>query len=106
MIKPVDDTVIKGGDGFVEVNPQTAQKLGLADGRPATLTTPLGEARVRVHHQEGIRPGVVAMPRGLGHTAYDGFLAAKGVNVNQLIGPVDDPASGLDAAWGIKARLA
>lgn len=106
MIKTVDDTVIKGGDGFVEVNPQTAQKLGLADGRPATLTTPLGEARVRVHHQEGIRPGVVAMPRGLGHTAYDGFLAAKGVNVNQLIGPVDDPASGLDAAWGIKARLA
>jgi hypothetical protein len=51
-------------------------------------------------------PGVVAMPRGLGHTAYDEFLAGKGVNVNQLVGSVDDPASGLDAAWGIRAKLA
>jgi hypothetical protein len=48
----------------------------------------------------------LAMARGLGHTAYDGFLAGKGVNVNQLIGPMEDPASGLDAAWGIRARLA
>ncbi len=106
MIKTVSDTVIRGQDGFVDVNPETAKKLGLADGQHATLTTALGAAKVRVHHEEGIRPGVVAMPRGLGHTAYDGFLAGKGVNVNQLIGPVDDPASGLDAAWGIQAKLA
>jgi len=46
------------------------------------------------------------MPRGLGHTAYDDYLAGKGVNVNTLIGPVEDPASGLDAAWGIQAKLA
>jgi hypothetical protein len=51
-------------------------------------------------------PGVVAMPRGLGHTAYDQFLANKGINVNRLIGPVEDPASGFDAAWGIRAELA
>jgi len=48
----------------------------------------------------------VALPRGLGHTAYDKFLARKGVNVNQLIGSVDDSASGLDAVWGIRAKLA
>ncbi len=50
--------------------------------------------------------GMIAMPRGLGHTACDTYLAGKGVNVNQLIGPVEDPASGLDAAWGIGAKLA
>ena len=106
MIKSVADTVIKGKDGFVEVNPQTASAAGLAEGALATLTTPRGEARVRVHLFEGIKPGVIAMARGLGHTAYDGFLAGKGVNVNELIGPVEDPSSGHDVAWGIRAKLA
>ncbi len=106
MVKTVSDTVLKGQDGYVEINPDTAKKLGLADGQLATLTTPIGEAKVGIHYDEGIMPGVVAMPRGLGHTAYDRFLAGKGVNVNQLIGPVEDPASGLDAAYGIGAKLA
>jgi menaquinone reductase, molybdopterin-binding-like subunit len=105
MIKTVADTVIKGEDGFVEVNPQTAGAVGLYEGELATLTTPRGQARVRVHLFEGIKPGVVAMARGLGHTAYDGYLANKGVNINTLIGPVEDPSSGHDAAWGIRATL-
>ncbi len=106
MIKAVGDTVIKGKDGFVEVNPQTASAVGLSEGARATVTTPRGEAQVRVHLFEGIKPGVIAMARGLGHTAYDGYLAGKGVNVNALIGPVEDPASGHNAAWGIRAKLA
>ncbi len=106
MLKTVSDKVLKGKDGFVEINPETAKKLGLTDGQMAILATPKGRAKVRVSLFEGIRPGVVAMPRGLGHGADDPFLAGKGVNVNQLIGPVEDPASGLDAAWGIGAKLA
>lgn len=106
MIKTVADTVIKGKDGFVEINPQTASQLGLGEGDLATLSTPRGEARVRIHLFEGIKPGVIAMATGLGHTAYDGFLAGKGININELIGPVEDPSSGHDAAWGIRAKLA
>jgi len=105
MVKTVSDTTIKGKDGFVEINPQTAAANGLTEGTLATLATPVGEASVRVHLFEGIKPGVIAMARGLGHTAYDGYLADKGVNVNELIGPVEDPSSGLDAAWGIRAKL-
>ena len=50
-------------------------------------------------------PGLAGMPRGLGHTAYDEYLAGKGENVNELIGHVEDPVSGLDAAWGIRASF-
>ena len=106
MIKTVADTVIKGKDGFVEINPQTADQLGLGEGDRATLSTPCGEASVRIHRFEGIKPGIIAMATGLGHTAYDGYLADKGVNINELIGPVEDPSSGQDAAWGIRAKLA
>ncbi len=105
MVKTVADTIIKGKDGFVEINPQTAEANGLKEGTIATLTTPRGGARVRIHLVHGIQPGVIAMVRGLGHTAYDGYLADKGVNINDLIGPVEDPSSGLDAAWGIRAKL-
>jgi anaerobic selenocysteine-containing dehydrogenase len=106
MMKTVSDRVLKGQDGFVEVNPQTAKTIGMPNGAIAMLKTPIGRAEVRVHHNDGIMPGLVAMPRGLGHTAYDHYLADKGINVNRLIGPVEDPASGLDAAWGIRAKLA
>jgi anaerobic selenocysteine-containing dehydrogenase len=106
MIKTVSDKVLKGQDGCVEINPETAKKLGFSNGVTAMLKTPIGRAPVRIHYEHGIMPGIVAMPRGLGHTAYDQFLANKGININQLIGPVEDPASGLDAAWGIRAKLA
>ena len=106
MVKTLSDTTLKGQAGFVELNPETAARLNLKEGASAAITTPAGSADVRVHLDEGIRPGIVAMARGLGHTAYDGFLAGKGVNVNQLIAPVEDPASGLDAAWGSWAKLA
>jgi menaquinone reductase, molybdopterin-binding-like subunit len=106
MIKTVSDTILKAMDGFVEINPQTAATLGITEGQPALLTTPKGEARVRVHLYEGVAPRLIAMPRGLGHANPDRFLAGKGTNVNQLIGPMEDPASGLYAAWGIRAKLA
>ncbi len=106
MIKIVSDKVLKGRDIFVEVNPDTADQLGLAQGQAAVLSSPKGQATVRINCNEGIMPGLVAMPRGLGHTAYDEYLADKGVNVNVLLGPVEDPATGLNAAWGIRAKLA
>ncbi len=105
MVKVVEDTVLKANDICLEINPITARALGLSEGKYATLTTPKGSARVRIHIFDGIMPGSVAMPRGLGHTAYDGFLANKGVNVNSLLGPSIDSASGHNAAWGIRAKL-
>jgi anaerobic selenocysteine-containing dehydrogenase len=105
MIKALEDTVLKGNDVLVEINPATAQQLGLREGRRATLTTPRGAGPVRVRLTQGIMPGVIALPRGLGHTRDDRFLAGRGVNYNQLSGPFDDPASGYNAAWGIRAKL-
>jgi anaerobic selenocysteine-containing dehydrogenase len=105
MIKALEDTILKGNDVLVEINPATAQQLGLREGRRATLTTPRGAGPVRVRLTQGIMPGVIALPRGLGHTRDDRFLAGKGVNYNQLSGPFDDPASGYNAAWGIRAKL-
>jgi hypothetical protein len=45
------------------------------------------------------------MVRGLGHTAYDKFVAGKGANTNALMSPVEDPGTGLESAWGVRAKL-
>ena len=102
-IKTVEDTVLKAKEIVVEINPRTAR--GFVEGGYAILSTPKGQAKVRVHYSDGVMPGIVAIPRGLGHTAYDDYLAGKGVNFNELIGLVEDPVSGLNAAWGIRAKL-
>jgi anaerobic selenocysteine-containing dehydrogenase len=105
LVKALEDTVLTGNDLLVEVNPATAKKLGLSDRKYATLTTPRGKAKVKIYFFDGIMPGVIAIPRGLGHTAYDKFLAGKGVNYNTLGEALEDEATGLDAAWGVRAKL-
>jgi len=106
LTKTVEDTILKQNDCFIEINPKTAQSNQLTEGDVVVLQTPRGQARVRVHLEEGIMPGMVALPRGLGHTAHGGgYIANKGINANRLIGPVQDPVSGMDAAWGIRAKL-
>jgi anaerobic selenocysteine-containing dehydrogenase len=103
--KTLEETELKGNNLFVEINPKTAKESSLSQGQWAMLETPKGKAKVLVHLFEGIMPGVVAIPKGLGHTAYDDYLAGKGVNANSLVGVVEDPVSGLCATWGIRAKL-
>ncbi len=105
MMKTVEDTILRDKDIFVHVNPKTAGKAGLEEGSRAVLETPKGKAKVRIHVFEGVKPGVIAIARGLGHADTNMYMAGKGVNVNRLIGPVEDPISGFDAAYGIRAKL-
>jgi anaerobic selenocysteine-containing dehydrogenase len=105
LVKALEDTILKGNDVLVEINPATARPLGLSEGKYASLTTLKGSVRVKTHLTNGIMPGVIAIPRGLGRTNVDRFLADRGINYNQFSSPVEDPASGHNAAWGIRAKL-
>ena len=105
-IKTVSDTVLKGKELLVELNPETARANRLSQGDLAFIETPRGKATVRVNLFEGIMPGVLAMARGLGHVLDENrYVGGKGVNINELMGPVMDDVSGLDAAWGIRAKI-
>ena len=103
--KTLEETELKRNDLFVEVNPKTAANYGLSEGQRAMLETPRGKARVLVHLFEGIMPGLISIPKGLGHAAYDDYLAGKGVSANSLMGVVEDPITGLSATWGVRAKL-
>lgn len=98
MMKALEDTTLKHNDMFVEVHPYTAATLTMGEGDLVLLKTPFGSAKVRVHLYEGIMPGIVAIPLGLGHTAYDEYLKGKGVNAYQIVGISEEKATGM-ATW-------
>ncbi len=104
-MKTVSDAVLIGDDSKVEINTATAKELGLKEGAEIELATVKGKVKVKAHISPEIMPGVVGLHRGFGHTAYDGYVAGKGVNFNELIGPVEDPDSGLDVALAIRAKI-
>ncbi len=104
-VKTVSDEEIKGKDSFAQMNPETARKLGVSQGDRVKINTPAGSATVRVQVFEGVMPGLIGMPRGLGHTVDNPYVARKGVNTNQLISASIDPNTGQDAAFGINAKI-
>jgi anaerobic selenocysteine-containing dehydrogenase len=105
MNKLIPNSVLKGADVFIELHPDTAAKLGFSQGEPVSLKTTQGEAAVRVNVCAAARPGVVYLPMGLGHKAYDGYVQNKGVNANSLMEVQLDPVSGMGTVWACRAQL-
>jgi anaerobic selenocysteine-containing dehydrogenase len=99
-IKQLSPKVINGKDLFAKINPRTAMYRGLEENDYVILESPKGKVNVRIHVFEGIRDGVVLIPLGFGHTAYDEFLGNKGVNANEIVEAKKDSVTGLPV-WGI-----
>ncbi|MEN6440432.1 MAG: molybdopterin-dependent oxidoreductase [Syntrophobacter sp.] len=105
MNKLVPDYMLNGQDVFVDINPETAKTLGFARGDLVTLKTSQAETAVRINISPAARPGVVYIPRGLGHKAYDEYIQNKGVNANSLMEVQLDPISGNGTVWATRAQL-
>jgi len=103
--KTLFDHQIKRGNLFVEVNPKTASRYDLTEGSKAMLQSPKGKLSVRIHLFDGAMPGVIFIPFGLGHTAYDKYLKGKGVNPNEIIDPIEDPLSGQPVWWNTRVKV-
>jgi anaerobic selenocysteine-containing dehydrogenase len=105
LYKTLFDDQLKKDDSFAEINPKTASKYGLKDGDPAIIKSPAGTVRVRVNLFEGAMPGIVYLPLGFGHTAYDEFSVGKGINPNDIIHGGKDPLSGHPVWWNTPVQL-
>ncbi len=72
----------------MQIHPDDAARLGIADGGKARVISRVGEVVVAAEHTEGIRPGVVSIPHGFGQQLPGVQLAVanayEGVNTNLL----------------------
>ncbi|MFF5898528.1 molybdopterin oxidoreductase family protein [Streptomyces argenteolus] len=92
---------LRGGSNVctLQIHPEDAARIGLADGDTARITAAGGQVEAPTEITDAVRTGVVSLPHGWGHnrpgtrTAVAG--AEPGVNVNQLLdGSLLDPLSG------------
>ena len=60
---------------------------------------------MRIHISAAARPGVVYLPKGLGHRAYDQYILNKGTNANSLMEVQLDPVSGMGTVWACRVQL-
>jgi len=65
---------------WVEMNPETARKLHIENDDVIEIKSAAGVVRAAVYLYPAIRPDVIAMPFGQGHTAYGRYATSMGAN--------------------------
>ena len=105
MNKLIPENVLKDEEAFVELHPDTAAKFAFSQGERVSLITSQGEATVRINISPAAHPGVVYLPEGLGHRAYDQYIQNKGTNANSLMEVQLDPVSGMGTVRACRAQL-
>ena len=81
----------------VEVSVAAAEQYGIANGDPVAVGSAQGELVARARVVPGLRPEVVAMAAGQGHTDYGRYATDRGANPLALLAP-PDPADGSELA--------
>jgi anaerobic selenocysteine-containing dehydrogenase len=83
---------------WVELNPKTAEELGVEDGDIVKVISPYDEIEAPVYIFPALRPDTISIPLGQGHSDYGRYARKRGSNPIQLVGTqTDDTGSSL--AW-------
>jgi molybdopterin-containing oxidoreductase family iron-sulfur binding subunit len=90
---------------WVEVHPDTARRLGLANGDVVTVTSPHGRVEALAYLYPGVRPDTVAMPIGQGHTEYGRNAKNRGASPLELLGAGATDLSGALAFCSTRVTL-
>ena len=81
-----DPTTTVMWNTWIEINPETAERLGIQDQDVVRVVSPMGSAEATVYKYPAIRPDTIAMPFGQGHTVYGQFAEKRGANPTDLLG--------------------
>ena len=92
-------------DSWLEMNPTSARRLGLADRAPVWVESPFGKVKTKVRLVAGTRPDVVSLPYNQGHRALGRWARGRGVNGLTLMGPDSEPLAGLPAFANTRVRV-
>ncbi len=90
---------------WVELNPVTARQMGIREGDVLEVQSPAGIIRAPAFIFQAIRPDVVAMPIGQGHTQYGRYAKDRGVNPIQILAPEVDNRCGALAVASTRVKI-
>ncbi|HKJ38514.1 MAG TPA: molybdopterin-dependent oxidoreductase [Anaerolineales bacterium] len=99
-----DPTTTVMWNTWVEMNPETAHELHIENDDVVEIVSEAGSVEAPVYLYPAIRPDVIAMPFGQGHTAYGQFAAGRGANPADVLGVHFNEAGDLAFA-GMKVEI-
>ena len=83
---------------WVEINHQTAERLGIAQGDMVDVASAHGSVRAPALISPGIGPDAVAMPVGQGHDTFTRYASGRGANPLAILAPATEATTGA-LAW-------
>ena len=90
---------------WVEINPETAHKLEIHEGDVLTITSPQGAIELPAFLYPGLRPDVIAIPVGQGHTQFGRYAQNVGANPLRISASALDAASGAVVQRGVRVSV-
>jgi len=91
---------------WAEINPQTASRLGIADGDMIEITSAHGTIHAPALVSPGIAPDVIAMPAGQGHETFTRYASGRGSNPVKVLAPAVEPDTGALAWASTRVKIA
>jgi anaerobic selenocysteine-containing dehydrogenase len=92
-------------DSWVELNPETARRLGIEHGQLVWVESVVGRVKTRARLNPAAQPDVASMPYEQGHTAYGRWAAGRGANPNWILVNEKDRLGGLAAFFSTRVRV-
>jgi anaerobic selenocysteine-containing dehydrogenase len=83
---------------WVEINPQTAEQLGISTGDLVEVASQYGKIQAPALAFPGIATDMVSMPVGQGHTQFGRYASRRGNNPLEILAPLVEPTTG-SLAW-------
>ncbi len=91
---------------WIEINPQTAEKMGVKQGDLLEVTSQHGKLQAPALIAPGIAPDVVAMPVGQGHENYGRYASNRGVNPIKILAAQTEAETGTLAWASTRVKIA
>jgi anaerobic selenocysteine-containing dehydrogenase len=92
-------------ESWIEINPDTAARLGIVDGDSVWVESPRGRIKTRAKLYPGAQPDVVNMPYELGHRSYGRWARDRGANPNWILVNEYDYLGGTAGFFSTRVRL-
>jgi anaerobic selenocysteine-containing dehydrogenase len=90
---------------WVEINPETAHTLEIREGDVLAITSPTGRIELPAFLYPGLRPDVIAIPAGQGHTQFGRYAQNRGANPLSISASAADGVSGAVVQTGVRVSV-
>lgn len=91
---------------WIELNPKTAERLGIALGDLVEVASSVGSLKAPAFINPGLAPDIVAMPVGQGHASFTRYASGRGQNPIEILAPVTHAETGTLAWAATRVKVA